>query len=90
VDFDCVIVSAGAVGSVLANRLSEDPDYRVPLLESGGCDTSPMVSVPERLCDLDSGELIASLDAVIRAGPAVHYVRVGTAAGSPGLWRQPG
>jgi choline dehydrogenase len=52
-DFDCVIVSAGAVGSVLANRLSEDPDNRVLLLEYGGRDTSPMVSLPERLCDLD-------------------------------------
>ena len=111
VDFDCVIVSTGAVGSVLASRLSQDPDNRVLLLEYGGRDTSPMASVPERLCDLNSGELIVGLDAVIRplsvpaswnagtevgtgprrgarhnarARPAVHPVRVGTAAGRPG------
>jgi hypothetical protein len=46
--------------------LSKDPDNRVLLLEYGGRDTRPMVSVPARLCDLDSSELIASLDAVIR------------------------
>ena len=40
-DFDYVIVSAGAVGCALANRLSEDPDNQVLLLEYGGGDTTP-------------------------------------------------
>jgi choline dehydrogenase-like flavoprotein len=82
VDFDCVIVSAGAVGSVLANRLSEDPDNRVLLLEYGGRDTSPMVSVPERLCDLGRSELIASLDAVIRPLSVPASWNAGTEAGT--------
>jgi choline dehydrogenase-like flavoprotein len=43
VDFDYVIVGAGAVGCVLANRLSEDPDNQVLLLECGGGDTNPML-----------------------------------------------
>lgn len=34
-EFDYVIVGAGAAGCVLANRLSEDPDIRVALIESG-------------------------------------------------------
>ena len=41
VDFDYVMVGAGAVGCVLANRLSEDPDSQVLLLDYGGGDTKP-------------------------------------------------
>ncbi len=43
VDFDYVIVGAGAVGCVLANRLSEDPGNQVLLLEDGGGDTNPVL-----------------------------------------------
>ncbi len=42
-DFDYVNVGAGAVGCVLVNRLSEDPDNQVLLLEYGGGDTKPML-----------------------------------------------
>jgi choline dehydrogenase len=45
VDFNYVIVGAGAVGCVLASRLSEDPGNQVLLLEYGGRDPNPPLYV---------------------------------------------
>jgi choline dehydrogenase len=44
--FDYVIVGAGSAGSIVANRLSEDPNVSVCLLEAGGYDWNPFIHIP--------------------------------------------
>lgn len=44
--YDYIVVGAGSAGCVMAARLSEDPQVRVFLLDAGGRDVNPLISIP--------------------------------------------
>ena len=46
---DYIVVGAGAAGCIVAARLSEDPSVHVLLIEAGGSDRNPIITMPGAL-----------------------------------------
>ena len=72
-DYDHIVIGAGSAGCAMAGRLSEDPQRRVLLLEAGGWDRDPLISIP-----LDWGQIYTKKRHAWRFPPASR--KAGSAA----------
>lgn len=69
-EFDYIVIGTGAAGSTVAGRLSENPNVSVLVLESGGSDRDPLISIPKGFYFLYGGKRHSFYYPTLPVGPS--------------------
>src|SRR3954449_568424 len=86
--FDYVIVGAGSAGCALANRLSEDPETRVLLIEAGPRDRAKEIRIPAAFSKLFKSKFDWGYETTPQAGldrRRIYYPRGKVLGGSSAM-----